>query len=298
MFEDQNANFKVEEDYTNENNAKVPQCIAQIKPPNPNRSDLNAAQLKAAREALLNTKFVELKFPRERKLRVDPAISNQAIGIVSFIPSEGATPDKEGCFGCVKLRGNFSDEREADEYAKFLMRKHDSFCSYDLVRVGQEFPLLENNSIYTKETREVNVKAVIDDVSLAYIKKKKQQDRKDREEVEERQRRLVSADTSEEKALAADDLEYYTTLRVKKAYCQYTIDEAKKKIAEAEEAFNKHVKEIAELDEKYPTYQKDYIAQYDKGLQAVGAKAEENPLISYMKKDANTMRQPEEESKY
>jgi hypothetical protein len=293
------SNFKTEDDVKNQNETRIapPEFIIGLDK-NLERADLTDEQLAEAKLALWNNKFLSLQFPRQRKFRVDPLIPGQSIGIVSFIPSPGSRPDKQGCYGVVKLRGNFQDQMEAERYGAMLMRKYDAYAEYDLVRVGQEFPLMIDNSVYTAETREINIKAIVDDVSLSYIRKKKQQERQDREEVEERARRLVNADNEEEKqTTGGEDLEYYTMLRTKKAHCQHVIDEAKRRAVEAEEALVKINKEVAELDERFPTYKKDYIAQYDRALKSIGADATKNPLIQYMKKDAEEARLKEQQAK-
>ena len=96
---------------------------------------------------------------------------------------------------------------------------------------------------------------------------------------------MIRKDLSEEQEESTTDLEYYTTLRVKKANAMCVCDEARAKIKEAEAALAAAAEEIAKLDEKYPTYCKEYIAQYEKGLKNVGADLQQNPLIGYMKKD-------------
>lgn len=288
IFADPSSTFRVETESTNDARRPPPDCILAIKPPNPDRQPLTDAELRNAKAGLWNSKFVELKFPRERKFRVDPPIPGQSIGIISFVPSQNAIPDKNGCYGVVKLRGNFGNQMDAERYGAMLMRKYDSFCEFDLVRVGQEFPLMSDNTVYTAETREINLKAIVDDISLSYIRKKKEEERREREEVEERARRLTSKETEEDKIEASTDLDYYTTLRTKKAHCQHVIEEAKKKIFEAEEAIAKVSSEIADLDVKFPSYKETYMAQYKKALESIGADAAQNPLIKYMAADADS----------
>lgn len=289
------SNFRVEEDRVLDNSKNRPPQFVIDLGKNDERQELTDEQMVQAKMVLWNNKFLDLKFPRERKFRVDPLISGQSVGIISFIPSPNARPDKDGCFGVVKLRGNFSNQMDAERYGAMLMRKYDSFAEYDLVRVGQEFPLMVDNTVYTAETREINIKAIVDDISLSYIRKKKEQERNERQEVEERARRLINSNTEEEKEeTGADDLEYYTMLRTKKANAQHVIDEAKKRNLEAQEALEKVTKEIAKMDEKFPTFKKDYIAQYDRALKSIGGDAAKNPLIQYMKKDAEEAAAEEE----
>lgn len=279
------GNFKVEESTRNEMKQAIPDCIKRLRPPNPERKPLTDSELAEAKLQIWNHRFCTMKFPRERRLRTDPDINGQTYGIISFMPSPTALPDKQGCYGVIKLRGNFSSVQDAEGYGKFLLRKHDSYADYDLVRVGQEFPLMIDNSAYTEENCEVNIKAIVDDISLSYIKKKKAEERAQREEVEDRHRKLVSKTSSQDEEESIDDLEYYTTLRAKKAHCQWVIDENRKKISEAREALVSAMKEIASLDEKHPEYQTQFKRQYEKGLESVGTKMDENPLLAYMKKD-------------
>jgi hypothetical protein len=284
VFQDPNQNFKIDNEFANENRPP-PKCMLDLAPPNPDRQPLTDVQLGEAKMKLWNAKFTDLKFPRERKFRRDPQIPGQAVGVISFIPSANAIPDKDGCFGTVKLRGNFPNPVDAERYAAMLMRKYDSFAEYDLVCVGQEFPLMIDNSVYTAETREINLKAIVDDISLSYIRKKKEEERREKDEVQERAQRLISKDTTQDKEESIDDLEYYTTLRTKKAHCQHVIDEAKKKQEEAQEALERVIKEISELDDKHPNYRKEYLHNYEKALHSIGTDITKNPLIGYMKKD-------------
>jgi hypothetical protein len=289
LLED-SSNFKVEDESKNKLAQDVPDCIKALRPGNPDRDPLTEKQLGKAKMALWNARFTELEFPRTRKFRVDPPIPGQEFGIVSFAPSPWATPDRNGCFGVVKIRGNFSSLREAERYATMLMKKHDSYLEYDIVGVGKEFPIMVDTTVYTQETREVNIKAMVDDISLSVLRQKKAENKRELEEVEQRHRSLVSK-TSKDEAVEQGiekDLEYYTQLRTKKAHCMWVIDESKKKIQEAEEALAKDIKELDELDAEFPEYKTQYIQQYENGLRAVGTDVEKNPLIKYMRADQET----------
>ena len=51
------------------------------------------------------------------------------------------------------------------------------------------------------------------------------------------------------------------------------------------------MKEIEELDAKFPTFKTDYITQYEKGLDAIGSRKNDNPLLKYMKADIEEKKQ-------
>ena len=277
--------FKYDEEVNKVTAKAPPRFMLSLKQDNPDRKILKEDQLKDAKKELLNEKFMKLSFPKERKFRVDPRVNGQSVGIISFIPSTNAKPDKDGCFGVLKIRGNFPTEVEAKKHSEMLLKKHDTFASYDLVHVGRDFPLMIDNSVFASETREISTKATIDSVTQEYTQRKKEEERIQREEVEERQRKLQRASVDEDEDEAETTLDFYTQLRVKKAYAQYTIDEANKKIVEAKEAAENASKKIEELDKKFPTYKTDYIMQYNNALESIGTNPKENHLIKYMKSD-------------
>jgi hypothetical protein len=72
---------------------------------------------------------------------VDPGQAQQNVALFSFLPCEGATPNRLGIFGFAKVRGVYATEKEANDRAVYLIRKIDSVNKIHHVRVGQSFPL-------------------------------------------------------------------------------------------------------------------------------------------------------------
>ena len=89
----------------------------------------------------LNVKDFVSKFPKFEKFYADPKLDNQVHCLVSFFPSKGATPDSDGVFGMLKVRGTFQTQDEADLRAEYLIRNVDSFHSVYHTYVGRPFPL-------------------------------------------------------------------------------------------------------------------------------------------------------------
>jgi hypothetical protein len=262
---------------------KPPQAILDMPKPVPSRVPLNDEQLNDAKKDLLNKQFVKLRYPREQKFRVDPTIPGQHIGLISFVPSQNATPDQEGCFGVLKFRGAFSNSNEAETYAETLLRDHDTYATIDLVHIGKEFPLLVDNTMYTAATREIDIRKKVDEVVKADLKQKKAKEQKEIDEVTARQQKLLDKTHEAEKEQIYDDIDYYTTLRVKKAQALSLIDEAKKRMEEGEAVVESTNKEIDELDILHPEYKNDFVAKYENALLSTGTKIEDNPLIKYLK---------------
>jgi hypothetical protein len=259
-----------------------PEVMRELRPIHPNRESLNNSQLEAATKELYHKDYTKLDFPRNMKFAVDPKVSGQTYGLISFLPSKNAVPDKDGCFGILKLRGNFSSEVEADKWAEKIIKDHDTYADIDTVFVGRPFPLFVDNEKYASKTREIDIRKVVTDIQKSSQIEKQQKEQKEIQEIQERQRKLLNKETEEEKDKSVCDLDYYVTLRVKKANAMAAIDDAEKRIKEAQEVIDNVSKEIEEFDEKEPTYKEEYVEKYKNALGVIGANPEENPLIKYM----------------
>lgn len=256
-----------------------PECIKSI-PTDPLRDPLTREESKVAHQELTQPRFINLTFPRTRKQRTDPEVPNQRIALVSFIPSNGATPDKDGCFGVAKIRGSFGNVDEADEHAQNLIRNFDSYSAIDFVPVGKDFPLMKDNAAYVTETREVDLRNVIDKTTKDFVEKKRQEEKKEIDEIQERQKKLSEAPSNPENP---DDIEYYIQLRVKKATALMRQEEATKVMGQCKKINEKTNSILTDIEEKHPEFAEEYLEKYQTALKESGIDVAQNPLIKYMK---------------
>jgi len=256
----------------------APECIKNI-PVDPVRDNLTAEQLESATKALKNTNFLQLEFPRTRKVRVDPELNNQRLALISFVPSKNATPDEDGCFGVAKIRGIFSNVEEADEWANNLIRNYDSYAEIDFVPVGREFPVMADNMVYVRETKEVDVRKILDKTTKEYLDKKREQEKQQIDEIKKRQKELQELPQEEDK----DSIDYYIKLRVKRATALMRKDEARNVMTQCNHVIDASGVELNEVEETHPEYAKEYLEQYETALKETGIKVQDNPLIKYMK---------------
>ncbi len=273
-------NWKADVEKKNDLSAKEPECMKQLDKAVPGRKELTATQAEDAKKELF-TKSIA-KFQREMKSRNDPPINGQYFGLVSFIPSKGASPDKDGSFGVMKFRGAFSNPSEAETWAEHLLRDHDTTAEIDVVHIGKHFPLLVDNTAFCDATREIDIRKKIDDTVKADIRAKKQEEQKQIDEVTKRQQKLLDKSLEEEKDTTYTDIDFYTQLRVKKAQNLSLIDDARKRIEEAEAAISSTQVEIDKLDADHPEYAQNFLDNYTRALAEVGTKATDNPLIKYL----------------
>jgi len=239
---------------------------------------LNGEQTEAAIKELNNTSFTD-KFPRVDRTYADPIIPMQYIGLISFVPAKGATPNENGVYGFAKLRGNYSNEIEANERAVHLIKNVDSHHQIYHTYVGRPFPITISSD-YSAKTDEIDIrKEMTKDISTN-IRKNKDNEEKEIREIKEREEKLIE----ESKKDVVDPYDEYITLRVKKAQLTWTYLEHMKKIVEIKEIIIKTRLQITEYDEKFPEYKDSYYEKYMKARRDSGLKeSKQDSDESFMK---------------
>jgi hypothetical protein len=224
--------------------------------PNQGHPALTEDEVKTAMTSLNNTQFVKKFLSVERKY-ADPVEPMQRIGLVSFVPAKGATPNEKGIYGFAKLRGNYPTDQEASERAEFLIRNADSYHQIYHTYVGRPFPLT-TSSDFSGEQTEIDIrKSMVESVSNS-IKHKKSDERQQIKEIEDRERLLIEESKREEE----DPLEFYTTLRVKKAQVAWTYLETLKKVEEMKQTIIKTRSQIEDLEKEDTSYAEVYFKKY------------------------------------
>ena len=246
---------------------------------------LTSEQSEDALKELNNTSFTD-KFPRVDRTYADPILPMQYIGLISFVPSKGATPNENGVYGFAKLRGNFATEIEASERAEFLIKNTDSYNTIYHSYVGRPFPIT-SSSKFSAETSEVDIRKETTKTISENIRQKKRDEEKEIREIKEKEERLLEETRKGE----LDPYENYITLKVKKAQITFTYLEHQKKMAELKNIIIKTRESLVEMDQEYPEFQKSYFDKYmkareDAGIKEDSEKANEN-FIKYMVEDVD-----------
>lgn len=256
-----------------------PDCMANLPPLTPSVPHLTGEEVKEASEALVNKKFVNMKFPRAQRFRTDPPINQQNYySLHSFTPSPGAKADSDGCFGVLKFRGAFGNLQEADAWAEHLIRTVDSLHEIHIGYVGKEFPLTLD-PLYFSETHEIDMKKKMDDVERSHAKNIREKEQEDMETLKNRERELLdSSKKSPEEA--KEDIDHYIALRVKCANIMHVRDETLAKLEKYEKTRQETMDEIAQMDKNHPEYIETFLDKFKKSLAEVGIK--DTPLLKYM----------------
>jgi hypothetical protein len=244
------------------------------------RKTLTDQEADEAFKELHVTDFVE-KFPRFETLFADPPIPNQVYSLISWVPARGATPDKDGVYGMIKSRGNFSTREEADLNAERLIKTGDSYHSIYQSYVGRPFPLASSKK-YISETVDIEVKKKIVDTNSGQIRKLRDEEKNTMKELEEKEKEL-KADVDENKF--DDPLELYTETMVKKAQLQWTYYNTTKKLEAMKKTIIGARVLIDRMNTENPEYKITYMERYMAARKKSGLPDTDDSFLKYLGED-------------
>jgi hypothetical protein len=248
-----------------------------------NVAPLTDVQVSDAMKELNVSSYVE-RFPQVERRYADPPVELQKVGLISFVPAKGATPNEKGVYGFAKLRGNFASEQEANEQAERLIRNVDSYHQIYHTYVGRPFPLTQSSE-YSKEVNQVDLQKEMASAMSDDIRKKREKEQKDIEEIKNREKELLE----DVKKTEENRDDHYTTLRVKKAQLTWTYAETEKKMKQMAGVIAKTRYEIEELDRTHPELKDLYFNKYMDARRQAGLSTDKiyagNNFIKYMVED-------------
>lgn len=240
---------------------------------------LTGDDAKEAISSLYNKTFLNLKFPKVQRFRVDPPSNQQNYyALHSFIPAPGATPDKDGCFGVMKIRGAFGNLDEADAWAEHLIRNVDSSSEIHIGYVGKEFPLTLD-PLYFNETHEIDMKKKMDETARSHAKSVREKEEQDMRLIKQRETELLQSSKMTAEEINAS-IDHYIAMKVKCANILYVRDETLKKLEAYENTRQETLKELAEIEQQSPEYKEQYMEKFMKSLSDIGVT--DSPLLKYM----------------
>jgi hypothetical protein len=247
------------------------------------RSDVGAPplaeeQVNEAMVALNNTSLVD-KFPRVERQFADPPIPLQTYGLMSFVPSKGASPDKDGVYGFMKLRGNYATQQESNDRAEYLIRNVDSYHQIFHAYVGRPFPITLDPK-YCAKTEEINIRQKATETISEDVKAKRDKEKEDIAAIKQREKALMEQ-TKEN--FQVDPYEEYTVLRVKKAQLVWTYDKTLKQLEEMKRNIISTRDKIAEHEQTNPNFGKEYFDRYMQARRDAGIPDDQNTEENFMK---------------
>lgn len=246
--------------------------IAEYKKP------LTKEETRDAVQELVNSDFLK-RFPKRDLKYADPVLDGQLIALHSFVPSSGAKPDEDGIYGMIKVRGCFTNQQDASEWAEELIRDYDTYHSIEMSYVGKPFPISKNPDKYLSKDNitEIDIRKKIDKSMKDKVKEDRRNEKKIKKEIEEQEERLKE-DVDED----MDPQDRYIELVVKMSHLTFTYIETRKKMDEMKSNILKTRDEIHDLDSQSDEYKKHCMEIYMKARERSGIKNDDNSFIRYM----------------
>ena len=233
--------------------------------PNQGHPNLSDDEVVNAMASLNNRDFIKQFLSVERRY-ADPVDALQRIGLISFTPAKGATPNENGVFGFAKVRGNYATQMEADQRAEFLIRNVDSYHPIYHAYVGRPFPIT-SSSKYSAETSEIDIRKETTQSVSANIKKQKLDEQKTASEMTKREEDMLAESDKARKDDGVGDpdvdpYEEYITQCVKKAQLSWTFLEHLKKMDEVRNIILSTREKISKMDQEFPEFKDKYFQKY------------------------------------
>lgn len=258
-----------------------------------NVEPLSTDQLTEAMNELNITSFVE-RFPKVERRYVDPAIDLQKIGLISFVPAKGATPNENGVYGFAKLRGNYNTPEEANQRAEFIIKNVDSYHQIFHTYVGRPFPITVSSD-YSKEVKQVDLKKETASAISNDVKEKREKEQREIEEIKQKEKELLEDVKNDQE----DSDDKYTTLRVKNAQLTWTFIETQKKVKQMITLIAKSRREINIMDREHPELKETYYQKYVDARRMAGLPSDKKTTDeSFMKYLVEDVAVPEVDEEY
>lgn len=231
------------------------------------------------------------KYPKVDRTYADPVDPLQKIGLISFTPAKGATPNSKGIYGFAKMRGNFATEIEANQKAEDIIRNYDSYNTVYHAYVGRPFPLTESSD-YSATTDEIDIRKDVRESVSHNIKQKKKDEYEEINEIKQREEALIEQQkpAKNDEEVEADPYEEYITLKVKKAQLSWTYLEHISKMKEIKDIIISTKETLDKLDEEHPDFKDSYYKKYLDARNSSGLdsskEATQNNFMKFMVEDA------------
>lgn len=217
----------------------------------------------------------------------DPNQHGQNICLVSFIPSTGATPDKDNIYGMMKVRGVYATEEEANERADFIIRNVDSYHEIFHCKVGRPFPITNDNE-FASTVHKIDIRKKTTELISKDILNKKKEEKEEMMEIQDREKNLLEESKKAQEGGKMDEFDEYITMNVKRAQLLWTYKETKEKLKQMKNSYLSSIERIKELDEGYPNFKEEYKEKYMSARRDAGIPDEKSSFVEYLGLDIDT----------
>ena len=245
-----------------------------------NKDPLTDTQVESACQDLIDKAHLQL-YPAQERAFADPHLDDQDYCLVSFVPSVQATPDNDGVYGMVKIRGTFNSLDRCDKRAEYLIRNVDSLHKIYIAGVGKPFPIT-NVSTFSKDINKVKIQEKL--AEEAQHEHSKEQ--REIEEMKKREQEIIENNKKTSDETKIDPEEFYIVNRVKRAQLTWTYINTMKKLDQVRNNILNCRDEISKLDESNPEFKDNYLEKYNRSLKEVNLTQETDSFVMYLENEA------------
>lgn len=223
----------------------------------------------------------DIRYTQVDRYYADPAVPNQKIVLVSFVPSKGAKPDKDNIYGMMKVRGVYATEEEANERAEFLIRNVDSYHDIYHAYMGRPFPITTTEE-FSQELKSIDIRKKTTEMISEDILSRKRKEKRDMEDIQDREKKLLEESKRAQEGEPEDPFDVYITSQVKRAQLAWTFHETRKKLEQMKSSFRSTADEIKQLDELHPDFIEKYKEKYMQARKDSGIPEDHDSFIKYL----------------
>jgi hypothetical protein len=168
----------------------------------PPPAKISVRDAKRLKETLLQ------KYEHIGQALVDKKLAGQDLAIVTFMPALGATPNKVGHYGFMKVRGCFKDIEDANAQAINIIRHSDQVTPNLIVRVGHPFPIVMNSGLPEEYVKSVDLDKPVTEAHTEAAKHLMEENKKVKDDLDNRAKQLQASCDAE-----LTDTDKYISLR-------------------------------------------------------------------------------------
>lgn len=249
--------------------------LVHLKDPSLLRKLENTELRQAISDLVVDTLVNE--YPKIERRLEDPEYNDQKYCLHSFIPSSGATPDKDGVYGIMKFRGAFKTVDEMKERTEHLIRNVDSYNRYFEGYVGKPFPVTVDKRYAEKEDF-IDIRNKISEVTAKHVAEERRKEKKDIDDLKMRQEKLQQKVDEE----AADPFTHYLEQRVKRSHLIFTVVGGKKTLNNYLHSIKSINAWLKEKDAESPEFKESFMERYLEARRASGVPDSDMTLLQYI----------------
>jgi len=209
-------------------------------------------------KASVNGQVIE--YPQVVRKMVDPVISGQEYGNISFMLFEKPRMFRgKPIYGYAKMRGNHSNSDACRFDAYRIIREVDSKFQVRIAKVGNWVPITENDSV-VEDLYDVRNNDEEKHLRDEIVKEKEKESRRLANEIREAEEALKTGDDIYDKP---ESLDFYTMKRVTEMRIVEAVEIAERKLKELYNTLAETHMILHILDEKNPEYKNEWIDNYN-----------------------------------